>query len=63
MTQSRDVILNCDGELPSGSPCPETFGAEIIIRTAKNAREMASEQGWTNRGAEDYCPRCSGDGR
>ena len=38
MTQSRDVILNCDGELPSGGTCPETFGAEIIIRTAENAR-------------------------
>lgn len=49
MTYYRDVWLCCDD-------CGASWES---ARTAGEAREMASEEGWTNDGGDDYCPKCS----
>ncbi len=52
MTYMKSVIFRCDGE-----GCPKTTG--YACWTATREREKAREDGWTNRGSEDYCPDCS----
>lgn len=61
MSYVKNVTLFCDGTTADGEPCPEAYGEGVVITTARKAREDASEQGWTNDGAEDYCPECSGN--
>lgn len=61
MTQSRSVTLWCDGTDDDGEPCPARYGDAVRVETAARLREMAAADGWTNDGARDYCPDCSGD--
>lgn len=62
MSIAKTIHLYCDGPLctdTDGNPTGEPYDPSLAgSEHAFEMRERAKQDGWSQRGAKDYCPDC-----